>query len=181
MSPETEAAILRWSEALDSVSYYDLLGTHAGADVDTLQAAYHRFATAFHPDAHGKVAAELRRKLSAIFQRGAEAYRVLRDPRLRLRYDRELSGGQVRLSLEQSLAPPPAVDWTEPLHLHCRSAAAKLAVRNVARDYATADYTAVRRALITALDADGGANRTLQRHLDEVSLLLFQQDSGPGH
>ena len=90
----------RASGALDKVDYYRLLNISSAADDETIRAAYYKYASSLHPDVHGlDVAPEYRRKLTAVFSRVAEAYKVLSSSELRARYDRELAKGKLRLSM----------------------------------------------------------------------------------
>lgn len=106
-----ERILLAWSK-LEEASYYDLLRVGPGAERTELQQAFHRFALAYHPDRHVEEDDELREKARAIFQRGAEAYSVLRDQRAATLYQQGLLQGRRRLSPEdmQQLSRPP----TEP-------------------------------------------------------------------
>lgn len=90
----------RASGALDKVDYYRLLNISSAADDETIRAAYYKYAASLHPDVHGlDIAPEYRRKLTAVFSRVAEAYKVLSSAELRERYDRELGKGKLRLSM----------------------------------------------------------------------------------
>jgi len=109
-----ERILLAWSR-LDEASYYDLLRVGPSTERAELQQAFHRFALAYHPDRHVDEDDALREKARAIFQRGAEAYTVLRDPRSATLYRQALAQGRRRLSPEdmqqlsrpESVAPPP--------------------------------------------------------------------------
>jgi curved DNA-binding protein CbpA len=50
------------------------------------------------------VDAAYRSKLTAVFSRVAEAYKVLSNPALRTRYDRELAKGSLRISMGADVA-----------------------------------------------------------------------------
>lgn len=93
-----------WLQILDDSSYYELLGILEIADETAIQSAFHDFSTAFHPDRHRGESDALRRAVTRIYQRGAEAYGVLRDPRTRAQYDLALAQGQLRLNPGQSSA-----------------------------------------------------------------------------
>lgn len=89
-------AIRQWLTALDHLSFYELFRVETSATYDDLRHAFHAFAEIFHPDVHtwrphGEQAA-----IGYIFRRGTEAYRVLADPQLRLRYDEALANGILR-------------------------------------------------------------------------------------
>ena len=63
--------------------YYEVLGVHRGATEDELKKAYRRLAIKYHPDKNqGDTEAEER------FKELSEAYQVLSQTELRLRYDR---------------------------------------------------------------------------------------------
>lgn len=90
----------RANGALDQVDYYRLLNITSAADDETVRAAYYKYAASLHPDVHGlDVSPDYRRKLTAVFSRVVEAYKVLSSSDLRARYDRELAGGKLRLSM----------------------------------------------------------------------------------
>lgn len=104
MSQDRKAAIEDFVErahkVLNKVSYYHLLRVPVTANAAHVRAAYYRLAASLHPDVHGVgVDAEYRKKLTAVFSRVAEAYKVLADPALRARYDRELQAGNVRIGM----------------------------------------------------------------------------------
>src|SRR4051812_31683325 len=89
-------ALRSWLSVLDQLSYYDLFRVPQSAEADDLRRAFHEFAEIFHPDAHAWRAQNEREMVTHIFRRGAEAYRVLSEPNLRIRYDRYLASGVVR-------------------------------------------------------------------------------------
>jgi DnaJ-class molecular chaperone len=90
-----------WLAQLEMLSFYEVLGVDIAVRHDALVLAYHRFCASFHPDAHRGRTAGFRAKISRIFLRGNEAFRVLDDPSLRARYDDGLRRGEVvpRISL----------------------------------------------------------------------------------
>jgi curved DNA-binding protein CbpA len=90
--------LARWLVALESMDYYAVLGAPTNVDADALQARYHLFCSNFHPDAHRGRSDEDRAAVRAIYQRGNEAYRVLRDPTQRERYNVGLARGERRLT-----------------------------------------------------------------------------------
>lgn len=84
-------------ETLVTVDYYTALGVDSSADEEQIRAAYYQLARRLHPDVHGEQAdTEFRRKLTAVFSRVVESYRVLSNPELRKDYDRGLAEGRVR-------------------------------------------------------------------------------------
>ena len=84
-------ALAGWLAVLDKLSYYDVLGVNPRATHDELRRAFHAFAESFHPDAHRARPPGERRAVDAIFKRGAEAFRVLSEPQLRVQYDQALT------------------------------------------------------------------------------------------
>lgn len=92
--------------ALDRVDYYRLLGVSSAADEQTIRAAYYKLAASLHPDIHGlEVDPTYRAKLTTVFSRVVEAYKVLSDKGLRDRYDRQLAGGNLRMSMGVEVEP----------------------------------------------------------------------------
>jgi DnaJ-class molecular chaperone len=85
---------------LDRASYYDLLMVERGCDRAALQKGFHRFALAFHPDRHLGEDDEVRVAAKQVFERGVEAYTVLRDPDFARYYDEQLANGAKRLTAE---------------------------------------------------------------------------------
>jgi curved DNA-binding protein CbpA len=168
-----DARLGEWDAAVEDSSYYEILGVDARAGEAELQVAYQKFARAFHPDAHVGAQAEHVRILKRVFQHGAEAYRVLKNPELRMRYDMALTRGLVRL-LPSDV--PPAFDASgagRPLHELCRSAGAKLAANKAARLIDAGDLDGAKRELLIALEHDGSANPALTARIDALEVALY--------
>jgi DnaJ-class molecular chaperone len=85
--------IFEWDALIDRSSYYEVLGVLEIADAAAIRKAFHEFAVAFHPDAFPEADDETADALRRVFQRGAEAYRVLSRPDLRSEYDLALAKG----------------------------------------------------------------------------------------
>jgi curved DNA-binding protein CbpA len=83
--------VLAWLAVLDELTYYALFGVRPDASPDEIQAAFHVFCDTFHPDRHMSRRADEREAVGTIFKRGAEAYAVLCDDRLRGQYDEQLT------------------------------------------------------------------------------------------
>ncbi|CAA19014.1 DNAJ domain protein Caj1/Djp1-type [Schizosaccharomyces pombe] len=64
--------------------YYDILNISVDADGDTIKKSYRRLAILYHPDKNRENPEAAREK----FQKLAEAYQVLSDPKLREKYDK---------------------------------------------------------------------------------------------
>lgn len=84
---------------LGELDYYQVLEVAPDAPTSTIRAAYHRASRRYHPDAHRQGGPELLGQVSHIAKRVAEAYSVLRDPRRRQVYDRQLAGDRARLRM----------------------------------------------------------------------------------
>lgn len=89
-------SIRQWLAALDSISYYEIFRVEPKATPDDLRGAFHTFAESFHPDVHQWRHPSEQAAIGYIFKRGTEAYRVLSDPQLRVRYDEALANGILR-------------------------------------------------------------------------------------
>ncbi len=170
--PDELARIDAWTEVLDDASYYEMLGVLPLADIDGLRRAFHEFALAFHPDSHVGADAETLDKVRRVFQRGAEAYRVLSDPELRVRYDMALERGQLRL-LPESVPRRASVDEGRPLDELCRSGGAKLHAQKAAKLIAAGDLAGAKHELERALEYDGGVNPALEERLKDLELALY--------
>jgi tetratricopeptide (TPR) repeat protein len=78
-------------EGLPARTHYEVLGIPRDATEAQVKEAYFRLAKRFHPDVHHDEALhDLRDKLEAVFIRLGEAYEVLRNPRIRMSYERQL-------------------------------------------------------------------------------------------
>jgi curved DNA-binding protein CbpA len=110
--PRTDYASLdadtieQWLTSLDSLSYYDLLGVDHAASADALRDAFHAFAASFHPDGHACRPAHEQLAIDTIFKRGTEAYRILSDHEMRVRYDDALVHGALRPDLDNAPRGP---------------------------------------------------------------------------
>ncbi len=84
---ERRRDILETHRSLDARTHYELLEVPPDASDARVREAYFRAAKRFHPDGcHEAGLSDLRAPLEAIFARLAEAYAVLRSPRLRAEY-----------------------------------------------------------------------------------------------
>lgn len=84
--------------ALDQTDYYRMLGVSSAATEQEIRDAYYRLAARLHPDVHGgDLDAGFRLRLTTVFSRVVEAYRVLSERRRRKQYDDALAQGMLRL------------------------------------------------------------------------------------
>lgn len=165
--------VQRWAEVLDDSSYYEILGVLEIADDAAIREAFHRFSLAFHPDAHVGADEELLTTVRRLFQRGAEAYRVLSHPDLRVRYDMALAKGHLRLEARDVPVGPALESDAKPLHELCRSAGAKLSAQKADKLISAGDLAGAKRELEKALEFDGGANAALTERLDAIEVALY--------
>ncbi len=101
---ERKATIVRFVEQaysnLDKIDYFRLLQVSSSANTEELRRAYYQLAMSIHPDIHGhEVEVEFRLKLTSVFSRVVEAYRVLIDPETRRRYEQGLGRGELRFQV----------------------------------------------------------------------------------
>jgi curved DNA-binding protein CbpA len=170
--------LLSWGEVLDDSSYYEILGVLEICDDEAIRAAYHAFALAFHPDLFRNEPEEIQARVRRIFQRGTEAYRVLGDRELRIRYDVGLGHGKRRLQealapRRETPSPQKAVAKKRPLDELARSGGAKLTAQKAEKLLQKGEIESAIEALEKALAYDGGANTALQERIEELKLVLF--------
>jgi tetratricopeptide (TPR) repeat protein len=105
LSETRRQEILEAYAALKTRSHFDLLGVERHATEGQVKEAYFRMAKRFHPDAHHDAAlSDLRDKLEAVFIKLGDAYEVLRNPRIRASYERQLDA---KVPRPEAAAPPP--------------------------------------------------------------------------
>lgn len=81
----------RVESATTELDHFALLDVAPDATDDDIQDAFHRTAGGIHPDRHrSALTAEQRERLTVVYARIAEAYRVLRDQKLKDDYMRKL-------------------------------------------------------------------------------------------
>ena len=91
-------------------THFEVLGLERASTEAMVKEAYFRLARRFHPDVHHDPAlADLRDKIEAIFVRLAEAYEVLRNPRIRAKYENQITPGEGAAALP-SAAPAVPID-----------------------------------------------------------------------
>jgi curved DNA-binding protein CbpA len=119
--------ILEAFAALKRNTHFEILQLERNATEAQVKEAYFRLARRFHPDVHHDPAlADLRDKIEAIFVRLAEAYEVLRNPRIRAKYENQLSpaAGQ---------APPPSEPSPQAIDPEVEMREAAVAIKRAAR------------------------------------------------
>lgn len=175
MSLAADADIERvheWAAVLEVSTYYELLGLLEIADDAAVKAAFHEFARAFHPDCHLDFDPQTAAVLRRVFQRGAEAYRVLSNPELRPRYDLALAKGQLRLGDSDMPRVANVGVGARSLDELCRTASAKRFAARADDLISSGDLASAKRELMLALREDG-QNQELEERLDALDLALF--------
>jgi curved DNA-binding protein CbpA len=176
MDLEDIERIFEWDALLDQSSYYELLGLLEIADASAIRKAFHDFAVAFHPDGFPDADDETGDALRRVFQRGAEAYRVLSRPESRADYDLALAKGQLRL--DDTIAPAPLARNSDIRSLDelCRSPGARRFAKRAEELISNGDLSGAKRELQMALREDG-ENADLVDRLDALDLALFAMGS----
>ncbi|HEY1536224.1 MAG TPA: J domain-containing protein [Polyangiaceae bacterium] len=164
--------VYEWAAVLEESNYYELLGVLEIADDAALKVAFHEFALAFHPDTHLDFDPDTAAVSRTVFQRGAEAYRVLSHPELRPRYDLALAKGQLRLGGSEVPRVANVGVGAKSLDELCRTASAKRFASRADQLISEGDLTGAKRELMLALREDG-ANQELAERLDALDLALF--------
>ena len=171
MDEENRRRIAEWDELLDYSNYYELLGLLEIADEDAIRRAFHEFSVAFHPDSHPSADEETATRLWRVFQRGAEAYRVLLRPESRADYDLALAKGQMRLGVPS--LPPGSVSTVRSLDELCQTASGKLHATKADRLISQGALAEAKRELLLAWRAEPDPDPELGERLDALDLALF--------
>jgi curved DNA-binding protein CbpA len=175
MTPELDNLdrLFAWRQALDDATYYELLSVDPSASAAEIKGAWHEFALAFHPDGHLDYGPEALAAAREVFQRGAEAYRVLMSPPLRSKYDLALAKGESRLDAPSNAPPPRTQSKVKTLEDLCKSAAAKLCARHADELISQGDLRAAKKELKMAIYHDGSSNADLEERLEAIDMALF--------
>jgi curved DNA-binding protein CbpA len=139
-------------EDLKTKNHFEVLGITPEATDAQVREAYFRLARRFHPDVHHRGdLADLREKVENVFIRLGEAYEVLRNPRIRASYERDLKSRS-----GQSAPSAPAAEDPEEL-----SRAAEKSIERAARSVSGERYWEAIQLLEPAIHRVQG--RTLQK------------------
>jgi curved DNA-binding protein CbpA len=172
-SAEDRERLQAWVEVLDDSSYYELLGVLELADAAAIQAAFHEFALAFHPDVHEGGTEGERAASRYVFRRGAEAYRVLADPELRARYDLALASGHLRLIGGEPAHRVQTETSLRSLEDLCESPAAKLLARRADEAIGLGKLADARYLLQDAMSLEEERNPELVERIEALAMALF--------
>jgi DnaJ-class molecular chaperone len=162
------SALPEWEAVLDESNYYEILGVLEIADAQAIREAFHEFSLGFHPDAHLDVEPDVQRRLTRVFQRGVEAYRVLSVPESRAAYDLALAKGELRLEAGASTRIETGVRSLDEL---CRSPGAKLYAKRAEDLIANGELEKATGELYRALRAEEGENPELLQRIHAVTAL----------
>jgi curved DNA-binding protein CbpA len=135
---------------LEELDYYQVLELPSDAPTSAIRTAYHAVSRRFHPDGHREGPPELQLHVARIAKRVAEAYSVLRDPRRRQVYDRQLAGDRARLRMPLVEAEAQA-DRQRREQQEGRTPNGRRYFALAKADLARGDQTAAERNLKTAL------------------------------
>jgi curved DNA-binding protein CbpA len=135
---------------LEELDYYQVLELPPDAPTSAIRIAYHAVSRRFHPDAHRDAPTEMQQHVARIAKRVAEAYSVLRDPRRRQVYDRQLAGDRERRRMPLAEAEAQA-DRQRREQQEGRTPNGRRYFALAKADLARGDRTAAERNLKTAL------------------------------
>jgi curved DNA-binding protein CbpA len=164
-------------DPLETLDYYTLLSVEASAGPDAIRHAFHQFAAKYHPDkftARGADPAHVERA-NQIYRRGAEAYKVLTDPRRRKLYDGQLAQGKLRFdALAEAPAEAPALNrWP----IKVKNPMARPFATKAEQAYKAGDWGNAKVNLRMALSKDAG-NPQIALLLAEVEHKLESSRAG---
>lgn len=172
-SAEDRERLQAWVDVIEDSSYYEVLGVLELADAAAIQAAFHEFALAFHPDGHEDGSEADRTAARYVFRRGAEAYRVLADPDLRAKYDLALASGHLRLIDGEPAHRVATVANLRSLEDLCRSPGAKLLARRADEQINLGKLAEARWLLQDAMAMEEEKSEELADRIDALALALF--------
>lgn len=158
---------------IDDLDYYQLLHLKPDANPREVKNAYYASSRAFHPDLYRNLAPSLRDAIGVIARRVSEAYSVLRDPRRRPVYDKQLDeGGNGRIQLASNEAPKIA----RPDEVSAQSPQGRQYLGLANADLQRKDWVAAVRNLQMAVTFEP-SNAALKKLLDETRhRLQFDRD-----
>lgn len=184
---DRDAVVMRWAAVIDKVDYLTMLRlprpareNERGPSEQDVRRAYRVFARAFHPDHYRASAREVRDAAAKVFSAGAEAYQVLMDPLMRLRYLRAAAEGRVRVPLEE-LARATQVDKRaagSPTVSLVTTAGARAYAERADKMIALGELSYAKVALEKAL-AHEPTNAALAAKLAAVEERLYRPRGGP--
>jgi curved DNA-binding protein CbpA len=158
-------------DPLEQLDYYTLLQVPEQASADEVRRAFHRFAAKYHPDRFSGAGAEPAKveRAAQIYRRGAEAYKVLTDPRRRKAYDLGLVEGRLRLDPTAEAPQEPVAVGQWPIKV--KSPLARPFAIKAEQLYKAGDFGNAKTNLKLALQKDKG-NPQIELLLKDVEQRL---------
>ena len=95
---KTRVEIETLYELLEEIDYYAILQVARDAPQAEVDPAFRAVTRRLHPDRLARLPDDLREKANDVYRLANEAFRALKDPDSRARYDAELAAGRLRLS-----------------------------------------------------------------------------------
>ncbi len=103
LSKKFRKEILFLHENLEKLNHYELLSLSFDVETPNVKKAFLRFSKVFHPDSYfGNNLGSYKRKMGEIYNKMAEAHRILMEENSRIKYRRELVADGVIENLEES-------------------------------------------------------------------------------
>ena len=164
MSALAPTEIEALARIIDDLDYYQLLHLKLDANPRDIKNAYYASSRAFHPDLYRNLPPSLRDAVGVIARRVSEAYSVLRDPRRRPAYDKQLKGGG---NGRIQLASNEAAKIERPDEVSAQSPQGRQYLGLATADLQRKDLVAAVRNLQTAVTFEPG-NAALKNLLDET-------------
>jgi len=160
-------------DPLEQLDYYTLLQLEAACSSDDVRRAFHKFAAKYHPDRFVGSGAEPCKieRAAQIYRRGAEAYKVLGDPRRRKLYDAGLERGQLRF--DPAAEPVPSAPVLGQWPIKVKNPAARPFATKAEQTFKAGELGNAKVNLRMALSKDAG-NAQIELLLVEVERLLAQ-------
>jgi len=152
-------------EQLDKMDYYALLDVARDADGEEIKRAFQRFARKYHPDQYPAPSA-LADRVTRIYRRGTEAYRILSHTEYRPLYDQALKKGVLRLDPGEARMALYTAARKEPRSEGGRRYVDML-LQAAEKAFERNDYTLAEQNLSAALQIDP-KNDGLKQKLQEV-------------
>jgi DnaJ-class molecular chaperone len=161
-------------EQLDRLDYYALLGVERDADGAEIKRAFQRFARKYHPDQYPAPSA-LADRVTRIYRRGTEAYRILTHTEYRPLYDEALKKGALRLDPGEARLAVHSAPRQEP-RSEMGDMYVKMLVEGAERAIERNDHELAEQSLTAALQIEPD-DADLKHKLEEVKKNLNGQKS----
>lgn len=166
------------TDPLEQLDYYTLLQLEPVATADEVRRAFHVFAARYHPDKFLRSGSEPVHveRAAQIYRRGAEAYKVLTDPKRRKAYDGQLSRGKLRYDANEE-PPPPSGGAATAWPIRVKNPMARPFATKAEQAFKARDWGNCKVNLKMALSKDGG-NPQITALLAEVEQKLSVPPQG---